>query len=96
MTIHFHIEYRTAFGEELSLNIIKNNEVKAYRMTTIDGVQWWCDFNYSKADRVLAYYYKVQVGDSVERSEWQTVKHVLDLTCDAATDRKSVGRERVC
>ena len=86
MTIHFHIEYRTAFGEELSLNIIKNNEVKAYRMTTIDGVQWWCDFNYSKADRVLAYYYKVQVGDSVERSEWQTVKHVLDLTCDAATD----------
>ena len=86
MTIHFHIEYRTAFGEELSLNIIENNEVKTYRMTTIDGVQWWCDLNYSKADRALEYYYKVQVGDSVERSEWQTVKHVLDLTCDAATD----------
>ena len=86
MTIHFHIEYRTAFGEELSLNIIEDNEVKTYRMTTIDGVQWWCDLNYSKADRALEYYYKVQVGGSVERSEWQTVKHVLDLTCDAATD----------
>ena len=86
MTIHFHIEYRTAFGEELSLNIIENNEVKAYRMTTIDGIEWWCDLKYSKADTALVYYYKVAVGDSVERSEWQTVKHVLDLTCSAATD----------
>ena len=86
MTIHFHIEYRTAFGEELSLNIIENNEVKAYRMTTIDGIEWWCDLKYSKADTALVYYYKVAVDDSVERSEWQTVKHVLDLTCSAATD----------
>lgn len=86
MTIHFHIEYRTAFGEELSLNIIENNEVKAYRMTTIDGIEWWCDLKYSKADTALVYYYKVAVGDSVERSEWQTVKHVLDLTCSAAAD----------
>lgn len=86
MTIHFHIEYRTAFGEELSLNIIENNEVKAYRMTTIDGIEWWCDLKYSKADTALVYYYKVAVGDSVERSEWQTVKHVLDLTCSAVAD----------
>ena len=86
MTIHFHIEYRTAFGEELSLNIIENNEVKAYRMTTIDGIEWWCDLKYSKPDPALVYYYKVTVGDSVERSEWQTVKHMLDLTCSAATD----------
>ena len=86
MTIHFHIEYRTAFGEELSLNIIENNEVKTYRMTTVDGIEWWCDLKYSKADPTLVYYYKVEVGDSVERNEWQTVKHVLDLTCSAATD----------
>ena len=86
MTIHFHIEYHTAFGEELSLNIIDNGKMKTYRMATIDGVQWWCDMNYSPTGAALEYYYKVLVGDSVERSEWQTVKHVLDLTCDAATD----------
>ena len=86
MTIHFHIEYRTAFGEELSLNIIENNEVKTYRMTTVDGIEWWCDLKYSKADPTLVYYYKVEVGDSVERNEWQTVEHVLDLACSAATD----------
>ena len=86
MTIHFHIEYHTAFGEELSLNIIENGDMKTYRMATIDGVQWWCDMNYSPTGDAVEYYYKVLVGDAVERSEWQTVKHVLDLTCDAATD----------
>ena len=86
MTIHFHIEYHTAFGEELSLNIIENGDMKTYRMATIDGVQWWCDMNYIPTGDAVEYYYKVLVGDAVERSEWQTVKHVLDLTCDAATD----------
>ena len=39
MTLHFHIEYRTAFGEEISLCIVENDEVKTLRMTTANGVE---------------------------------------------------------
>ena len=41
MTLHFHIEYNTNFGEEVSLNIIEGHEVKSYRMTTINGTDWY-------------------------------------------------------
>ena len=86
MTIHFHIEYRTAFGEELSLCFMDNDEVKTLRMTTIDGVDWWCDLSLRTSTPNLIYYYKVTTDGTFERSEWQTVKHVLDFTCTAATE----------
>ncbi len=81
MTIHFHIEYRTAFGEELSLCFMDNDEVKTLRMTTVDGVDWWCDLSLRTSTPNLIYYYKVTTDGTFERSEWQTVKHVLDFTC---------------
>ena len=86
MTLHFHIEYRTAFGEEISLCIVENDEVKTHRMTTVNGVEWWCDLSQRKSDHSLTYYYKVTADGAYERSEWQTVKHVLDFTCTAATE----------
>ena len=86
MTIHFHIEYRTAFGEELSLCFMDNDEVKTLRMTTIDGVDWWCDLSLRTSTPNLIYYYKVTTDGTFERSEWLTVKHVLDFTCTAATE----------
>ena len=86
MTIHFHIEYRTAFGEELSLCFMDNDEVKTLRMTTIDGVDWWCDLSLRTSTPNLIYYYKVTTDGTFERSEWLTVKHVLNFTCTAATE----------
>ena len=86
MTLHFHIEYRTAFGEEISLCIVENDEVKTHRMTTVNGAEWWCDLSQRKSDHSLTYYYKVTADGAYERSEWQTVKHVLDFTCTAATE----------
>ncbi len=85
MTIHFHIAYRTVFGEEVSLNILEGHEVKTHRMTTADGNDWFCDLRGCPKDNVLTYYYKV-AGNGHERSEWQTVRHVLDLTCTQATE----------
>ncbi len=85
MTIHFHIAYRTVFGEELSLNTVEGHEVTAHRMTTVDGNDWFCDLTGAKAGPTLTYCYKV-TGNGHERNEWQTVKHVLDLTCTEADE----------
>ena len=86
MILYFHIEYRTAFCEEVTLNIIENGEVSTHRMTTVNGVEWCCELTQRTACRRLTYYYKVTVDNATERSEWQTVKHVLDFTCTAATE----------
>ena len=86
MILYFHIGYRTAFGEEVTLNIIENGEVSTHRMTTVNGVEWCCELTQRTACRRLTYYYKVTVDNATERSEWQTVKHVLDFTCTAATE----------
>ena len=37
MTIHFNIEYRTLFGEQLVLNIQKEDEELKFPMTTLNG-----------------------------------------------------------
>ncbi len=38
MTVHFHIEYRTVFGEQLVLNIQKEDEEELkLPMATLDG-----------------------------------------------------------
>ena len=45
MTIHFNIEYKTVFGEQLVLNIQKEDEELKFPMTTLNGEKWsfdWC------------------------------------------------------
>ena len=86
MTLHFHLEYETIFGEEVMLNLVGNEGVKTHRMATFDGKDWFCDLRLSKTDSTLSYYYNVTGRDNNNRNEWQIVKHVLDLTCAKATE----------
>ncbi|MDD5877441.1 MAG: 4-alpha-glucanotransferase [Prevotellaceae bacterium] len=86
MTLHFHLEYETIFGEEVMLNLVGNDGVKTHRMATFDGKDWFCDLRLSKTDSTLTYYYNVTGRDNNNRNEWQIVKHVLDLTCAKATE----------
>ena len=86
MTLHFHLEYETIFGEEVMLNLVGNDVVKTHRMATFDGKDWFCDLRLSKTDSTLTYYYNVTGRDNNNRNEWQIVKHVLDLTCAKATE----------
>ena len=81
MDIYFHIEYRTVFGEELILNIVKNDgSAVPYRMTTADGIMWHCSLNDFRADgNVVNYFYSVENYGSEQRREWQTVAHRLEL-----------------
>ena len=45
MIIHFHISYKTMFGEQIVVNIQKDNEEVKFPLTTLDGERWsydWC------------------------------------------------------
>ena len=80
MKIHFHIEYRTVFGEEIVLNIVGNGDaVTRYRMTTDDGIYWRCSLNDDAKHRVLDYFYSVENNGNETRQEWRTVAHRLVL-----------------
>lgn len=81
MNITFHINYNTAFGEELMINVNGFNatdkcKVRRMRMHTSDGSSWSYRLD---ADifpgTVLTYYYSVVNGDDVIREEWRTVMH---------------------
>ena len=81
MNIYFHIEYRTKFGEELVLNIVKDDDsVVQYRMTTADGEHWTCRLEHQQmSDEVLDYFYSVECDGRTKRHEWRTVAHRLEL-----------------
>ena len=80
MKIHFHIEYRTVFGEEIVLNIVGNGDaVTRYRMTTDDGIYWRCSLNDDAKHRVLDYFYSVENNGNETRQEWRTMAHRLVL-----------------
>ena len=81
MTIYFHIEYRTVFGEELVLNIVSKDKTVSYRMTTGDGVCWTFSLG-GKPEmqhQTLDYYYSVECEGRTKRHEWLTVAHRLEL-----------------
>ncbi|MBR5918838.1 MAG: hypothetical protein IKZ83_02930, partial [Prevotella sp.] len=82
MNIYFHIEYRTKFGEELVLNIVKDDDsVVQYRMTTADGKYWTCRLEHQRmSDEVLDYFYSVECEGRTKRHEWRTVAHRLELS----------------
>ena len=86
MNLLFHIEYQTAFGEELVLNHVSANagerEVTTYKMATIDGYHWSCEMkSVLKIGSAIDYFYSVVRGDDVVRREWTLETHRLELAC---------------
>ena len=84
MNIHFHIEYQTAFGEELVLNHVSaaTQEVTAYKMGTTDGYHWSCEMRgVLTIGAAIDYYYSVMRGDELLRREWVQQTHRLELAC---------------
>lgn len=75
MNIHFDIEYRTVYGEDLFLNIVKGNgDIEMVPMTTADGIIWSCNIS---VQQHIHYYYSVQQNGRVKRSEWVLAPHEL-------------------
>ena len=82
MKILFNIEYLTTYGEQLVLNIIGHDgAVERHTMSTHDGHEWTFDYNLNAPQTVtpLTYYYSVQRGDNVVRTEWLVEPHLIDL-----------------
>ena len=78
MKILFNIDYLTAYGEQLVLNIIgAEGVVESHNMATADGHEWTCDYNMAALTEstALTYYYSVKRGDSVLRTEWLIEPH---------------------
>lgn len=95
MKVTFSIPYRTAYGDELLLNIAPTTEddsqatdmsqYQVLAMTTHDGETWTLDttLDPDKASR-YDYFYSVRGIRGTKCSEWKTVMHRLDLTASKA------------
>ena len=99
MDLRFNLEYHTAFGEALVLNVVSSDSegekmTNSYKMTTIDGRNWSCDVNsLLKVGTSLDYFYTV-TRDGVEvRREWTLETHRLELAARKATRYQSITVE---
>ena len=79
----FNLEYRTAFGEQLVLNILGENGTveSVHPMLTLDGLTWTLELACDKSvGSNLDYYYSVCRGEQVRRQEWLVEPHRLELS----------------
>ena len=86
MKLQFNLEYQTVFGEELVLSIISGDgktpstKVEQHKMTTLDGIHWFCELSKSvKSSAYMDYYYSVWKGDQQTRHEWLVMPHRLEF-----------------
>ena len=83
MKLQFNLQYQTTFGENLTLNILSENEVKRpdqHKMMTLDGQHWSVDVNITaKTGEHIDYYYSVERGERVTRTEWLVEPHRLEF-----------------
>src|SRR5574344_1316032 len=90
MKVQFNIEYRTAFGDELFVNITSyssksESEIKTLKLMTIDGCHWSADLSISSSDvRYIDYHYSVASNGMSQRQEWTVVPHRLEFINDKA------------
>ena len=103
MNVTFSIPYRTAYGDELLLNIaparedeslaLDMSQFKALAMATHDGETWTLNttLDPDKATR-YDYFYSVRSIRGIKCSEWKTIMHRLDLTASKANAYKVYDR----
>ena len=88
MKLLFNIEYQTAFGEELVLNLMAKNaegqaQTSAYHMATFDGSRWACELNGKfPVGTVIYYYYSGETNGTESRHEWLVEPHRLELVSE--------------
>jgi len=84
MNIKFNIYYGVNFGESICLNLHHKNGVTVHKMFQNEG-NWSFELRINDSElqgfdsEVMDYYYTLQSGDKILRSEWTTQAHRLDL-----------------
>lgn len=86
MNLVFNVDYQTRFGEDIMLNLIEDGTVKKHRMSTVDGLRWSFQWQFSGDCDVLNYYYSAEYTGGSERHEWMTLTHRLELNAHKASD----------
>ncbi|MCH4216455.1 MAG: 4-alpha-glucanotransferase [Prevotella sp.] len=84
MKFEFNIEYKTAFGEEVVLYLIRDHKLSRYEMETEDGLEWHCRFSITRIPDALTYIYKVERDGVPCTCEWSLMKHLLEITSQKA------------
>ena len=88
MKILFNVEFQTAFGESLVLNILPAEEggkLSQHKMTTIDGTHWFVEVTKNpKPSTFIDYYYSLMHGDEEARHEWLVEPHRLEFAAEKA------------
>ena len=88
MKVLFNVEYQATFGEDLVLNIMSggdNAKVSQYKMSTLDGLHWFCELSkVAEPGTYIDYYYSVMRGDKEMRHEWLMEPHRLEFAAQEA------------
>ena len=88
MKILFNVEYQTAYGEELVLNILSEGnttKVSQHKMSTLDGLHWSCELvKAMKPGTYIDYYYSLMCGEEERRHEWLVEPHRLEFAASKA------------
>lgn len=86
MKLKFNIEYYTAPGEEIVLNILDDGARRERcPMTTADGSHWTCELALASiTQKHIDYFYSVERAGKVVRHEWLLHPHRLDFTASRA------------
>ena len=88
MKVLFNVEYQATFGEDLVLNIMSggdNAKVSQYKMSTLDGLHWFCELSkVAEPGTYIDYYYGVMRGDKEMRHEWLMEPHRLEFAAQEA------------
>lgn len=82
MYVHFHLHYRTVFGEQIGIQYIKNKEEQPedYLFQTIDGENWTGKLLVNEKD-VLSYHYSIYNNGKKSHNEWGKPRQ-LNITSD--------------
>ena len=86
MKIDFNLEYRTAYGERLAVNLTEaDGDVSVHLMDSDDGAHWnlTLDADIGGTD-YMEYFYSVEKDRQRMRTEWTTEAHRLELSAERA------------
>lgn len=81
MLIQFNVPYIVSFADELYVNIrMPQGEVQSYRMTQCSEGNWRYELRLEpRGMEQLDYYYSVKRLNEVQRTEWRTQAHRIDI-----------------
>lgn len=84
MTVQFNIEYKAMFGEQIVVNIQREEGELKLPLETADGERWACNWCVESPEKSYTYYYSVEREGRAVKTEWLMIKHQFDVNAKKA------------